>query len=202
MKYEYHIRPIEKRDIEVVRLIHNDESVRMQLTDPTVVSVPQQEKWYESLCESETSSRWVLVRINPHFPDAGVIMGVFRIDNHDIINGSVMVGLDVAPEWRGNGLSYWAYEFFFSYFFEHLCVNRIYLKVLETNEVARHVYEKLGFIEEGRERKAVFRNGKYVDYILMSILWDEYEADRSRHSALAELGKVSRVPALDDKSDG
>jgi len=47
--------------------------------------------------------------------------------------------------------------------------------VLETNQHAKRLYEKQGFITEGRLRDAVFRDGKYVDYIIMSILETEYQ---------------------------
>jgi len=40
--------------------------------------------------------------------------------------------------------------------------------------VAKRLYEKVGFKEEGIMREAIFRNGVYHDYVVMSILEDEY----------------------------
>jgi ribosomal protein S18 acetylase RimI-like enzyme len=43
------------------------------------------------------------------------------------------------------------------------------LGVFETNNRARHLYEKLGFKEIGRVPKGIFRNGRYIDEIRMAL---------------------------------
>jgi RimJ/RimL family protein N-acetyltransferase len=45
---------------------------------------------------------------------------------------------------------------------------------------AKHIYEKLGFVEEGCLRHRVFRDGEYVDLYSMSLLRDEW---RSRQAS-------------------
>jgi RimJ/RimL family protein N-acetyltransferase len=42
------------------------------------------------------------------------------------------------------------------------------LSVYATNERARHVYQRLGFVETGRIPKKLFKDGKYVDEITMA----------------------------------
>jgi len=46
--------------------------------------------------------------------------------------------------------------------------------VLADNEVARSLYRRLGFVEEGRLRGAAFKNGRFVDLVQMAMLADEY----------------------------
>jgi RimJ/RimL family protein N-acetyltransferase len=58
--------------------------------------------------------------------------------------------------------------------FETLNLNRILLRVLETNPRAIHAYEKAGFTHEVRMRQAEFRHGKYIDMLVMSILREEF----------------------------
>jgi RimJ/RimL family protein N-acetyltransferase len=53
-------------------------------------------------------------------------------------------------------------------------LNRLWLLVLESNAHAIRLYQKQGFRLEGRMRQAVFRDGRYVDYLVMSILDGEY----------------------------
>ena len=58
--------------------------------------------------------------------------------------------------------------------FETLNLNRIYLHVFATNLRAIRCYEKAGYVPEGRLREAEFKNGQYVDFIVMSVLRSEY----------------------------
>jgi len=58
--------------------------------------------------------------------------------------------------------------------FNTLNLNRIYLRVLENNPRAIRAYEKAGFTHEGRQRQAEFREGKYVDMLVMSMLKEEF----------------------------
>ena len=55
-------------------------------------------------------------------------------------------------------------------------MHMVYLEVLESNDRAIHVYERLGFRIDGRLRQRIFRNGTYEDSILMSLLRSEYES--------------------------
>jgi RimJ/RimL family protein N-acetyltransferase len=57
--------------------------------------------------------------------------------------------------------------------FDHMNLHRIDLEVLPENERARHVYRKVGFREEGVLRDAMFRRGRYLDIVLMSLLAGE-----------------------------
>jgi len=41
------------------------------------------------------------------------------------------------------------------------------LTVFATNKIAIHVYKKVGFKEVGRIPKAIYRNEKYIDRIIM-----------------------------------
>ncbi len=58
--------------------------------------------------------------------------------------------------------------------FHTLNLNRIYLRVLENNPRAIRAYEKAGFTHEGRQRQAEFKDGQFVDLLVMSILKEEF----------------------------
>jgi RimJ/RimL family protein N-acetyltransferase len=58
--------------------------------------------------------------------------------------------------------------------FNTLNLHRIYLHVFETNPRAIRAYEKAGFVHEGRERQAEFKDGRYIDVLRMSMLKEEF----------------------------
>ena len=62
--------------------------------------------------------------------------------------------------------------------FEEMNLNRIALDVYDFNERAIASYLKTGFAEEGRRRKDIYRDGRYVDVVMMSVLRAEWEAAR------------------------
>jgi len=44
----------------------------------------------------------------------------------------------------------------------------VFLNVFSTNKRAIHVYEKIGFKQTGRRPKFFFKNGKYIDDVIMA----------------------------------
>lgn len=58
--------------------------------------------------------------------------------------------------------------------FRHYGLNRIMLTVLEPNKAGVKAYERSGFRHEGVLRQASFREGKFYDKIIMSILKSEW----------------------------
>ena len=119
---------------------------------------------------------FTIVKEEKHFPVAyeGDFLGIIRMDSIDSNNRSVRVGLDIDPNQRGQGFGSLAFKALLSFCFDHWNQHRVWLCVLEDNKIAKKMYDNLGFKEEGRYRESIFRNGKYVDYIVMSILESEY----------------------------
>ncbi|MGH8001422.1 MAG: GNAT family N-acetyltransferase [Brasilonema sp.] len=58
--------------------------------------------------------------------------------------------------------------------FEEYSAHRFWLDVFEHNQRARHVYQSVGFKEEGVLREAVKQEDKYSSLVIMSILKNEY----------------------------
>lgn len=162
------LRPVEERDLEAVRQLRNDHSTWINLTDPRPLTASDQKAWLDGL--NLRSGRFYFVA---HLMDNPFI-GLVRMDEYDPQNQSLRVGADVVPELRGQGHGRQIYRAILKYGFDHLNLHRIWLAVLESNARAIRLYERAGFIHEGRLRQAVWRDGHYQDYWLMSILDQEY----------------------------
>jgi len=59
--------------------------------------------------------------------------------------------------------------------FRELGAHRLFLDVFEDNARARHLYESLGFKQEGVMREAAQRDDRWFDLHLMSMLESEYD---------------------------
>jgi len=64
--------------------------------------------------------------------------------------------------------------------FEVMNLHRIGLTVDATNERARHVYRKLGFVEEGELRDHRFIRGAYRGTVVMSLFRSELKMEEAR----------------------
>ncbi len=60
--------------------------------------------------------------------------------------------------------------------FQQLGLNRVQLEVYDFNPRAQRAYEKAGFRRDGILRQALYRDGKFHDIYLMSILREEWDA--------------------------
>lgn len=66
-----------------------------------------------------------------------------------------------------------------AYGFDKLNLETIYLGVNTENEGAVKSYEKAGFVREGVRRKLIYRNGRYYDALMMSVLREEFMARKA-----------------------
>ncbi len=167
------IRIMEAADAEEARLLHNDETTLYRLTDIAHVSQESQAAWFKSVSTSRTSRRYVA-----RLKSDGSFVGVFRVDRIDPWNRNAFVGADIVAGLRGQGYATEIFRYFFEYFFDQCGFQRLALVTMETNVPAISLYKKLGFIEEGRERQAIFRDGKFQDLVCMGILAEEWQAIR------------------------
>ena len=82
-------------------------------------------------------------------------------------------------EFWGRGVGKLVSNKFLEYGFSMLNLNRIQLSVLVKNSRAIHLYELLGFQKEGVLREAVYKDWKYQDVLLMSLLKNEFVVDNA-----------------------
>jgi len=144
------------------------------LTDVSYVSEVQQEAWFDALSTSRSSRRYVArLRSDDTF------VGVFRVDRFDPTNRNAYVGADVVSALRKQGFATEMFQYVLTYLFDQCGLHRVALATMETNLAALKLYHRLGFVEEGRERQAIFRGGRFQDLIIMGLLADEW---RSRNS--------------------
>ena len=164
-------RVIERSDLEILRKLHNDPTTWINLYNIDFIDENDQVEWWENLHKKKNDKRFIICLAEK----TAVVIGRLRIQNINWQHHNCEVGLDILPEYRGKGYGKKSYEMVLEFLFNHYNMHMVYVKVADFNPNARRLYEKVGFKETGRLPQSYFRNGKYWDYIIMSIIKDEYK---------------------------
>lgn len=78
------------------------------------------------------------------------------------------------PAFRGQGLGTEAIRMVLDFSFRQLNLHKVWLTVDSDNDPAICCYDRLGFKRDGVLRDAIFRDGRYLDRLLMSIVENEF----------------------------
>lgn len=169
-KYEnIGFRPIDERDLEIMRKNRNDSSTLLNLGTTDMVSSEQQKKWWQGISVSHSQQWHCVVK-----DDYETIIGILRFQNIDHVNRVMEMGMDIYPEFRRKGYGYKTYLMAMEYLFLHFNINCIYLKVAAFNQITIKLNEKVGFDQTGYIPQSIFRNGKYWDTFIMTITKDSW----------------------------
>jgi len=149
------------------------------LLNPGVIfpyTLEDEEKWYEeAVRRPRAEGRGYTFAIRLRENDR--LIGNISLMNIDAKNRSATLGIAIAdPTARGQGYGREAMEQILRFGFDELNLHRIQLWVYAYNERAIRMYRSVGFQVEGRARETLFRDGRYHDSLLMSILEHEYRA--------------------------
>lgn len=161
---------LEKEYLKDLLRWRNDPDVQQWIFQKWPLSMAEQEKWFGSYLENERYKILVVYHENDRRN-----IGYLRLANIDYQNSSLEIGGDIGErEYRGKGVGKIMYQKALGFVFDELNINRVYLHVLEDNEVAIKFYTKMGFQKEGLLRQHIFKNGKFRNIFVMSILREEF----------------------------
>lgn len=162
------LRPLELSDAKTIVSLINREELKEFLSLVLPMNEFIEEEWIKRNAISHNS---VVLGIE----SGGELIGTAGLMNIDWVNRSAEYGVGIyLPSYWNKGIGTEVTNLVLKYAFEYLNLNRVWLRVLEHNRRALHVYEKCGFIVEGRERQGRYFRGHYWDYVRMSMLAEEY----------------------------
>lgn len=101
---------------------------------------------------------------------SGKHIGNIKLGNINWVHRHGELGILIGDKaaW-GKGFGTDACRLLVEYAFGKLNLHKVWLAVFANNPSAIKVYERLGFVEEGRLKEHVFSEGNLVDKILMSV---------------------------------
>ncbi|KAJ6000092.1 hypothetical protein N7481_000501 [Penicillium waksmanii] len=86
------------------------------------------------------------------------------------------LAITIARQYQDKGYGPEAISWMLDWSFLTAGLHRVELTVSEWNERAQKVYQKLGFVLEGRRRECLWKGGRWWDLIHMGILAHEWKA--------------------------
>ena len=118
-------------------------------------------------------------------------VGLYQIDNR-VRKGQFAILIGDKALW-GRGLGTRVTQAVVSWAFAQLNLHKVSLHVLTNNERAIRIYEALGFRPEGILRDDQFRDGQFLDLMLMAVFEDEWRALHGS-TAVLETAKKPQDP--------
>ena len=104
------------------------------------------------------------------------LVGGITLHSRDDKNGVFSFGLRTYRPFRGRGYGTEATWLLLRYGFYELRMQKAISGVIEGNIGSINLHKKLGFAEEGRQRRMVFTNGRYHDQLLYGMTREEFDA--------------------------
>jgi RimJ/RimL family protein N-acetyltransferase len=168
------LRPFKRSDISYFLQWFNDPEILQYLDMYLPMTEISEEKFIEELGTTRARSDILFVieaiEGDPNKPIGNC--GLHGIDSKDR-NANFGIIIGEKDYWsKGYGLE--AARLLINYGFQQLNLHRISSSAVAFNEPSIKLHKKVGFREEGRLRKAKFKNGQYHDRIEFGILRDEW----------------------------
>lgn len=99
---------------------------------------------------------------------------------------NTMLGITLAPDYQGQGYGSEAILWALGWAFRHANMHRVEIGAFAYNEGAWKLYERLGFVHEGRKREALWYDGEYHDLVCLGMLKKEWQ---ERYGVVKRHGK-------------
>lgn len=163
---------------------HDAEFMRlMELKPVRPLSPAMMKKQYEAI-EKEMEEDKNLFYFTICVREDGRFIGKALVEWIDWANGNGFIRLGIgAAEDRRKGYGSQVLGMLLRYSFGELNLYRVTAVVPAYNEGAIRLFQKFGFMEEVRRRKAIHRDGEFWDLVSFGLLNAEWRAQRMQASA-------------------
>lgn len=165
------LRAIEEDDLGQINAGVWDPEVSQQLEIVWPQSLQETREFLERVGASELD---VLLAIETL---AGEFVGVVAFHRIDPRGRQAELGIWIARAHWDRGYGTDAVRTMCRFGFREMNLQRVSMRVYETNPRGRRAYEKVGFKEEGRLRRGQFVDGRYVDVVVMGLLAEDLIED-------------------------
>jgi diamine N-acetyltransferase len=175
---QVYLRPVNRDDLSYIKKWANDPELRRMTGEVKPMTEKEVNEFYERTQEQSTRVWFIVVLKENELPigEAGLLrmFPAWRTTDLTIIIGE--------KGERGKGYGTEAINLLLGYAFGHLNFHRVAVGVVGFNAEALGFYEKMGFKREGIQRDGYYYDHQYHDFVMMSILEDEFRALRRQRT--------------------
>ncbi|MBD8082326.1 GNAT family N-acetyltransferase [Chryseobacterium caseinilyticum] len=173
MEFDIFFRAFELTDAEFISSLRkNEEFENLVGGNKRFIAVAREQKWLESLIMNDYQDRFYVAICEK---SSGKIIGYTSVSDIDHVNKSCFwSGIKIHSDHNGKGYGTQTVLLILKFVFEELNMERCTGQCLEEHVVAKKLMEKVGFKVEALQRHSLFKNGKYHNQFVLSILKDEY----------------------------
>lgn len=172
MEQRVYLKPIEKEDIDyLLTLWKNPDIMDFWFSEPYM----NREKFNATFEErqKDPSLRQFIAYVDEDR------IGYANLHHINLRHRTAVFAVMVDPKNQGKGYAEEVVRRTVDYGFYQLNLNKINLDVVDFNEKAVYIYEKVGFKVEGKQEQQLFIQGDYHTSLSMGILRDRYHANNS-----------------------
>lgn len=109
------------------------------------------------------------------------LLGMIYVDEIDNKNRKCSTGIKLGGGKRGRGYGFDAVMTLLRFLFDEMNFHRVECQILEYNRPSQKLYEKCGFVLEGRLRKTLWKAGAWQDQRVYSLLREDYLQRRNKN---------------------
>jgi RimJ/RimL family protein N-acetyltransferase len=171
-----YLRPFSKGDLRHVQKWSEDPEMRKLTGEVAPMTRAEAEKWYRR-ARADKDRIWfaiVLKEGDRVIGETGLLrmFKAWRCTDMTVIIGE--------KEMWGRGYGTEAGRLLLDHAFGELAFHRVSMGAVGFNERATRFWKGLGFREEGIQRDGYYCDGKFSEFVMMSILEDEYRSLRGK----------------------
>jgi diamine N-acetyltransferase len=166
------LRPLEKDDLVHIQKWANDPEIRRLTGEVKPMTQAGADEFFERV-KNDQNRVWFVIVLRENdkvIGEAGLLRMFHAWRTTDL---SIIIG---AKDAWGKGYGTETINLLLDYAFGYLNFHRVAIGVVGFNEMALRFYEKVGFKREGVQRDGYYYNHEYHDFVMMSVLEDEFRA--------------------------
>jgi RimJ/RimL family protein N-acetyltransferase len=178
------LRPVRPADLAQLASWRNDPEIRRATREWRALTEADQARWFERISAPDRRDQMFVVQRTGD----QAALGVVGLSHWSAIDATAEISFYIGPpEARGQGYARASLTLLLDWGFRDMRLERVWAETYAFNSASARLLSTLGFVEEGRLRAHVFRDGRRWDSLVLGLLRDEW-------MARVQQSSIERVP--------